>query len=130
MPRRKRRRKKKNIKVNNAGYFFPRPLAVILVLATVLGINFLWLHARCAALGKDIKKLERKKKNLLELRQHEEFKWCKMKTPKNVVRMLRKHNIKMEWPSEDRIVWLSNADWERKKQNRAVLAQRVQNHYR
>ena len=49
------KRKKKKMKKNQVQVPFPVLLANVLVLVAVLGLSYMWLCARCDALGKEIK---------------------------------------------------------------------------
>jgi hypothetical protein len=98
------RRRKKNKKLDSAGFIFPTPLAAILLMVAILSLSYLWICSRCDALGKRIGVLEKEVVLVRERRFNEECKWAKMKTPRNIEAKLRRHGLVMTWPSQDRVV--------------------------
>ena len=98
------KRRKKNKKRQSEGVMFPAPLAIILVLAAVLSLSYLWLCGRTEGLGRNIKGLEKEYAELRRRVINEEYKWSNMKSPKNIERLLTQHNVAMVWPSEQNIV--------------------------
>jgi cell division protein FtsB len=107
--RRKQSRKKKQQKKQSQGDIFPAPLAAILLLAAVLSLTYVWLCGRCDALGRDIKALEQECEEIRRRRLNEEYKWANMRSPRNIERALREHNLDMDWPDRRCIITLSSA---------------------
>ena len=50
--------RKKNRKKKSGGIAFPAPFAMVIAIASVLSICYLFLGARCMAIGEEIKVLE------------------------------------------------------------------------
>jgi len=101
--------KKKNRKKQSDGSFLPRPLALLLAVATVFSLTYLWLHGRCEALGTQLKDLELRKVELQKQRVNEESKLANMKSPRQIEYLLQKHNLAMVWPDERQIVRMHRA---------------------
>lgn len=98
------RRKKNRKKVD--GFSFPVPFASLAVIVSVFALAYLWLGSRCEMLGREIKKEEAKKEILVKRYLNEEYKWSRMKSPRNLERVLKEHNVEMRWPRRDQIVRL------------------------
>ena len=98
------KRKKKKMKKNQVQVPFPVLLANILVLVAVLGLSYMWLCARCDALGKEIKlkedELTSAQKRLVKEQDH----WSTMTSPQNLERAIKKHRLNMIMPGEAQIV--------------------------
>ena len=101
------KRKKKKMKKNHVQVPFPVLLANVLVLVAVLGLSYMWLCARCDALGKEIKSLENElnaaQKCLVQAQDH----WSTMTSPQNLQRAINNHRLKMSMPGEAQIVRVS-----------------------
>jgi hypothetical protein len=83
------------------------PAAALVGLALVvaaLALAYLWIHSRCEALGRNIKKLETERDELERQFQIEESKWTQLKSPRNLERTLAARGIAMNWPRPDQIV--------------------------
>ncbi len=104
MARRRRSRRNKKLKKQQAGFMYVTPLAGFLVVAGVLCLSFLWLDNRCEVLGKRIKMLEREVSIVRDRRFNEEEKWAAMISPLKIDRALRRHGLDMTWSERERIV--------------------------
>lgn len=102
MARNRNRNYRKNVKTR----LLPGWLVVVVVAAAGLGFSYLWLGARCDALGRRIKDLEKKKVEVRRLVVNEEFKWSNLTTFENITRLLKKHNLEMDWPKQNDVVRL------------------------
>ncbi len=100
MARRKRNKKKVD------GFVFPAPFAGFVVIVSVFALAYLWLGSRCEMLGREIKKEEGKKKILVKRYLNEEYRWSRMKSPRNLERVLNQNGMVMSWPRRDQIVRL------------------------
>ena len=92
-----------NRKKQAQGLGFPAPLALVLVVGALVALSYLWLCGRCEDLGERIKDLEARKAELQRQVVNEEFKWTNMKAPQNMERLLRTHQLDMEWPGEQQV---------------------------
>jgi|GEM_PF-1398231 len=101
------KRRKQNRKKNSGGFFFPAPLALVLFLVTSGVIALIWMSTRCEVTGERIQALERQKVELRQRMLNEEFKWTNTRTLPNVQAALRKHGLRMDWPTSDRVVVLT-----------------------
>ena len=79
---------------------------MILGLATVVSLSYLWFSGRCETLGVQIKKLEEQKVETHKRVITEEYKWSNMKSPGNIEQLLQRHHLAMTWPSPDRVIRL------------------------
>lgn len=95
-------RKNKKKMVN--GFIFPIPYTGFAVLISTLALGYVWLGCRCEFLGSEIKTLEFEKTFLNKKYLSEECKWTRMKSPLNIERVLKEHNIVMTWPRQDQVV--------------------------
>lgn len=98
------RRRKNKKKVD--GFVFPVPFAGLVVLFSAFALCYVWLGCRCEALGVEIKALESENDALNKKYLNEEYKWTRMKSPRNLERVLRERNIVMSWPRRDQVVRL------------------------
>ncbi len=71
-----------------------------------LGFTYLWLGARCDALGRRIKALEKERVAAHRLVVNEEYKWSNLTTFENISRLLQQHNLPMDWPKQKDVVRL------------------------
>ncbi|MCK5849934.1 MAG: hypothetical protein KAH23_03390 [Kiritimatiellae bacterium] len=102
------RRNKKKKRMN--AHVFPVPFAGVAVLVCVLGLSYIWLVGQCEAVGKELKALEKEYVVLQKKYVNEEFRWARMKSPRNMERALAARGIDMDWPTSGQIVWLRQAD--------------------
>jgi hypothetical protein len=100
MARNRNRNYRKNVRTR----LLPAWLAVAVVVAAGLGFTYLWLGTRCDAIGQRIKKLEQEKIAVRRLVVNEEYKWSNLTTFENISRLLKKHNLQMDWPKQTDVV--------------------------
>ena len=98
---------KRNKKKQADGYFFPKPLAVVLALVAVFALCNLCLTGRSDAVGREIKALEGRRNVLRERLKKEESEWSLVRSPVSVENALREQGLVMSWPRRDQIVRLS-----------------------
>ena len=110
--RRTKRRSKRNRKKSEARVSVPSPLVGILVTVAMLSLAYLWLCGRCDALGKEITRLEKKVAERHGRRLNEEYKWSNMKSPGNMERLLKKHNLVMTLPNEADVIRVRASAWD------------------
>ncbi len=101
------RRKKNRKKID--GFVFPTPVAGLIILGAIVGIAYLWLGSCAEALGGQIKELEVEQAKLQKRFQNEQYKWTRLKAPRNIEESLAKYGIAMVWPRRDQVVWLADA---------------------
>jgi hypothetical protein len=99
--------RKKNRKKQASQMIFPLPFAALLGAAAVMSLFYLWINGRCDDLGNRIKQLENQKTEIHKRIINEEYKLANMKSPRNMELLLKRHNIQMSWPGDDRVVRLS-----------------------
>ena len=99
-------RHKRNRKKDSEGFIFPAPFAAILGAVALVSLCYLWLCGRCEALGAQIKTLENRKVEAHKQAINEECKWSNMKSPGNILALLQRHNLLMNYPEESRVVRL------------------------
>ncbi len=99
--KRKISRKKKK---NQVQVPFPVVLANVLVLVAVLGLSYMWLCARCDALGREIKGKEAELAAAQKRHNNEQERWSIMTSPSNLRRAMRKYGLDMQMPKESQIV--------------------------
>ena len=99
-------RRSVNRKKDSEGFVFPAPFAAILGAVALVSLGYLWFGSRCDFMGKQIKELESAKKEAHQRRVNEECKWSNAKSPGNIVAMLQRHNLLMNYPDESRVVRL------------------------
>ena len=98
------RKNRKNKRLDTSS--FPVPFAGVVVLVSVLGLSYVWLVGQCDALGKELKDLEGEQAALHKKYLNEEFRWMRMKAPRNMERILAARGIAMDWPRGDQVVVL------------------------
>ena len=99
-------RRKKNRKKDSEDFIFPAPFAAILGAVALVSLGYLWLCGRCEAMGVQIKMLENKKVETHKRAINEEYKWSNMKSPGNILALLQRYNLSMNYPDESRVVRL------------------------
>ena len=99
-------RHKRNRKKDSDGFIFPAPFAAILGAVALISLGYLWFCGRCDSLGKQIKGLEDRKVEIHKRVINEEYKWSNMKSPGNIMAMLQRNNLLMNYPDESRVVRL------------------------
>ena len=88
------------------GFIFPAPFAGIVSLIAMLGLGYVWLGCRCEDVGREIKKLEIAREALNKKYLNEEYRWTRMKSPRNLEEALERHGIVMCWPVGRQLVRL------------------------
>ena len=102
-------RKKRNRRKRMDGYLFPVPVASLLVIAAIAALAYLWMISRCEAIGAEIKALEAQEAELAEKFLNEELKWTRMKSPRNLEKILARNGVRMDWPTPAQTVLLVDA---------------------
>jgi hypothetical protein len=102
MARNRNRKYRKQVRTR----LLPGWLVVLVVGIASFGFSYLWLGARCDALGRRIKALEKERVEVRRQVVHEEFKWSNLTTFENITRLLKKHQLEMEWPKQTDVVRL------------------------
>lgn len=100
----KRRKSSRRKKKNQVQVPFPVVLANVLVLVTVLGLSYMWLCARCDALGREIKEKERELAAAEKRCNKEQERWSIMTSPSNLRRAVGALGLDMRMPSESQVV--------------------------
>jgi hypothetical protein len=99
----KRNEKTKRLDVGSK--MLPGALLIpILVFAAGVALGYLWLCSRNEDIGKSIKTIEERKKDLDRRVVNEEYKWANATSPDNVRRLLKVHHLEMELPKERSVV--------------------------
>lgn len=98
------RSRNRNYRKRVRGRVFPAVWAVVLLAAASMAFAYLWLCTRCENLGRRIKTLEQEKVAVHRRVVNEEFKWSRLTTYENMVKVLQKHQIAMDWPREASMV--------------------------
>lgn len=99
----------KNRKRRSGGYV-PGPFAIVVAVVSAAAIAYLWLNARCEAVGNQLKRLEAQRIEIHRRFANEQYLWMQIKSPENMENALRRHNIAMTWPENSQIVHLSESD--------------------
>jgi len=99
-----RRKSSRQKKKNQVQVPFPVVLANVLVLVTVLGLSYMWLCARCDALGREIKEKERELADAEKRCNNEQERWAIMTSPLNLKQTLGSLGLEMRMPSDSQIV--------------------------
>ena len=85
-------------KVNEAGVPFPKMLANVLVAVAVLGLSYMWLNARCDALGREIKAAELELAKAQKQARTEQERWATSTNPSNLRAARKRFDLKMSMP--------------------------------
>lgn len=100
-----RKKSRTNMK-NEVRVPFPMVLANVLVAVAVLGLSYMWLNARCDALGRDIKKAEQELAKAQKQARTEQERWATLTNPSNLRAAIKRFNLNMSMPRESQIVKL------------------------
>jgi cell division protein FtsB len=100
------RKNSRTNKKNEVRVPFPMVLANVLVAVTVLGLSFMWLNARCDALGKEIKKTEQELDKAQKQSRTEQERWATLTNPSNLRAAIKRFNLNMAMPTDSQIVKL------------------------
>jgi hypothetical protein len=95
---------RRNRKKTQAGFKFPAPLALTLVVMAGISLVYVCMQSRTEALGREIKQLEAQRDQLREKVVKEQCEWARMQSPANVEKALKEHGLVMTWPGRDQIV--------------------------
>lgn len=98
------RRRNRNYRKNVRGKVFPVVWAVVLLGAMSVALGYIWLSTLCDGLGRRIKDLEQAKVAVHRRVVNEEFKWSRLTTYENMMKVLEKHHVAMDWPREASMV--------------------------
>ena len=102
------RKNRKKRKLDGSILPMPMPLAGLVALLCAFALGYVWLGCRCEALGRELKTLENERDALHKQYLNEEYKWIRMKSPREIEKALERHNIIMTWPSNDQVIRLSD----------------------
>lgn len=95
---------KRNRKKNQAGFMFPAPLAVVLVVLAGFSLVYVCLKAKTEALGQEIKALEARRVQLRQDVVREQCQWASRLAPASMEQALKAHGLVMTWPGREQIV--------------------------
>lgn len=95
---------RRNRKKNQAGFVFPVPLAVVLVVLAGFSLFYVCLKAKTEALGQEIKALEARSVQLRQDVIREQCEWASRLAPASMEQALKAHGLVMTWPGRDQIV--------------------------
>lgn len=95
---------RRNRKKTQAGFIFPVPLAVALVLLAGFSLFYVCLKAKTEGLGQQIKALEANRAKLQQDLIREQCEWARLQSPASVDQALKGHGLVMTWPGRDQIV--------------------------
>lgn len=85
---------------------FPMMLANVLVAVAVLGLSYMWLNARCDALGREIKAAELELAKAQKQARTEQERWATLTNPSNLRAAIKRFDLNMSMPRESQIVKL------------------------
>ncbi|MBN2684692.1 MAG: hypothetical protein JXR40_05390 [Pontiellaceae bacterium] len=100
------RKNSRTNKRNEVRVPFPMVLANVLVAVTVLGLSYMWLNARCDALGREIKKAEQELGKAQKQARIEQERWATLTNPSNLRAAIKRFDLNMSMPRESQIVKL------------------------
>ena len=107
----KRRNNKKRKTRHEVEVPFPVSLSGVLVVVLVLGLSYMWLCARCDALGKEIKHRESALTAARKRLVNEQDRWSYLTSPANLRRAIQKYGLEMSMPSQDQVVRVRYANY-------------------
>ncbi len=99
-----KRRKSRKRKKNQVQVPFPVALANVLVLVAVLGLSYMWLCARCDALGREIKEKEAELSAAQKRCNNARDSWETLTSPSSLRDAIRMFGLDMEMPLETQVV--------------------------
>ena len=102
---RKRTKRRRSVERHPAAPF-PLFLAGVLSVVVVLALSYIWVCARCDALGREIKKKEQELAAAQKRLVNEQDRWSCLTSPANLRRALRKYGLNMVMPEDRQIVRL------------------------
>ena len=98
------RSKKKDSGVSRVAGSARLLVGVVLMLLVVLGLSYMWLNARCEALGREIKHQEKALAEAEKRWVNEQDRWSYMTSPANLRRAIQRYRLAMVMPEENQIV--------------------------
>jgi hypothetical protein len=78
----------------------------VLFFVVVLGAVYVGMCHSCDKLGREIKVLELERIDLNKKHVSAEFRWASLKSPQGLEAALAAHQIQMDWPRQNQIVWM------------------------
>lgn len=81
----------------------------LVVVAVSLAVLYVVLDGKCAALGREIVKLEKQRESLNRQVRAAESRWASLQTLQQLRGALDRFGIEMSWPDERRIIHLARA---------------------
>lgn len=100
------RKNSRTKKKNEVRVPFPMVLANVLVAVAVLGLSYMWLSARCDALGKQIKAAELELDKVQKQARTEQERWATLTNPSNLRTAIKRFDLNMSMPRDSQIVKL------------------------
>lgn len=97
-------------KRSSRGFFIPAPFAVMVLLASLSALGYIWMGCCEEAVGREIKAMEAERGELMRRLLNEESKWAELKSPGGMEQALARWGIEMNWPRHARIVYLEQRD--------------------
>lgn len=95
---------RRNRKKAQAGFVFPVPLAMLLVVVAGLALFYVCLKSKTEGLGQEIKALQVRRDQLRQDVVKEQCEWARLLAPASIEQALKVHGLVMTWPSRDQIV--------------------------
>jgi hypothetical protein len=83
---------------------------IVVIVAGFLGLAYLYLGGQCDDLGKDINRLEKRLESVRQDVKNEQFKWSRLTSTAELEKLLKRHNLVMDWPAPENIVRLRRGD--------------------
>ena len=91
-------------------FVIPIPIVGTIVALAGLGLLYVWLGCRCELVGRELKALEKKQRELTKKYVVEQSRWAKLKSPRTLRQTLERHGIVMGWPRRDQVVRLFDTE--------------------
>ncbi len=107
------RRRKRNYRKHARTSPVRGSLVLSVVIVAGLALGWLWLSNACDALSARIKDLEQEKLAVHQRVVNEEFKWSNQIGYENMTKLLKRHQLEMDWPRERQIVRIQRAPADR-----------------
>jgi hypothetical protein len=95
---------RKNRKRQLHARVLPHWAASIIVLVVTLVLGYWFMDSKCAMLGQEIRKHERRFSTLEDERLREEARWNEKKTPEKLDQAMLQHGLAMSYPTHDQVV--------------------------
>jgi hypothetical protein len=97
---------RQNSKKSAAGFVFPAPLAIVLVVVAGLSLCYVCLNDSTASLQRELQTLEARREGLRRKLAQEQGAWSLCLAPNNIARALQAQGLVMTWPGRDQYVRL------------------------